>query len=224
MCGPQRRGACREASLLGPPGRRAEAPASPGRCGPRPAGRGRRAPRPTKATKACSLQSSSPFPPAPESSLSGRHSPATSPEKDEAAVTTPLISIFLEVALPEEGSPCAQQMAGFPQLSQGYPLPAAPPTVPPPTPAAKGQRAIQKRKLRPPLWPTCPPSPRLPPPKLGFFSEPEHELARAYSRASYKGWLGVCCWGCGHTLLTRKAPWAVGPPAALSLCPVSVFS
>lgn len=176
MCAPQRSGACREASLLGPPGRRAEAPASPGRCGPRPAGRGRRAPRPTKA---CSLWSGGPFPPAPESSLSGRHSPATPPEKDEAAVTTPLISMFLEVALPEEGSPCAQQMAGFPQLSQGYPLPAAPPTVPPPTPAAKGQRATQKRTFCLPWWPTCPPSPLPPLPKLGFFSEPGHELARA---------------------------------------------
>lgn len=94
----------------------------PGRRGPSATGRGRGAP---SAPGPCALQSDGPFPPAPEPGCWASR-PCHFPGEGQGRCHHPSVSALPEVALPVEGSPCAQQMAGFPQISQGCPLPAAP--------------------------------------------------------------------------------------------------
>lgn len=94
----------------------------PGRRGPSATGRGRGAP---SAPGPCALQSDGPFPPAPEPGCWASR-PCHFPGEGQGRCHHPSVSALPEVALPVEGSPCAQQMAGFPQISQGCPLPATP--------------------------------------------------------------------------------------------------
>lgn len=84
----------------------------------------------------------------------------------------------------EEGSPCAQQMAGFPQSSQGCPLPAKPAATQPPAPTPTP--FPQRRSSTRPLLLTCLP---------------------LTSRCLLpRGCLGACCWGPG----SRGRGWGVG--------------
>lgn len=169
MCAPQCSGACREESLLGPPGRRAEAPASPAGVALSRLGvdEGRRGPP-------CTLCGVMAHFLRPQSQVCGRHNPATSP-----AIYTPLISIFLEVALSQGGiSPCPAD-GRLPPAQPGVSTAHSAAHCASPHPGCSGPKEPLEGGSACPWLPTCPPSPLLSPPKLGFFSEPGRELARA---------------------------------------------
>ena len=152
-----------------------------------------------------------------------RSPPPKAPRKDEAGKHRPQNSIFREVAFQlREGSPRAQQMAGFLQISQGCPLPAAPARLPGPLPGAR-TRSAQGWGTSPWLSPTLATSSSL---GGGGCQALSVDVSRAVLKsqpAIGAGWLRAA--GEGDTSSDPgQAPSAVGPADTPSRWPLSVSS
>lgn len=152
-----------------------------------------------------------------------RFPPTPAPGKDEAGKHRPQNSIFQEVAFqPREGSPRAQQMAGFLQISQGCPLPAATARLPGPLPGAR-TRSARGWGTSPWLSPTLATSSLL---GGGGCQALSVDVSRAVLKsqpAVGAGWLRAA--GEGDTSSDLgQAPSAVGPADTPSRWPLSVSS